>query len=244
MTLSWMAATLTTGKKERGSCGSIHLSITVAAPVPSLPPAAPAAPGSPMEHTPQPHIVTTECGSDGQGAAAKMVPLLGDGVVYRGGLADGLPEGVGSCHYADDYFYGGDWKAGKKHGFGRLALPDGAYYVGHWRGGKKEGFGESWCLVEHYCGSYCNNHKHGQGILACDGRYYETEHINGRLATAVELTDSQFQRALWQLRERTPHSSPAQGMPALDNVGSKQTSDNCDANLLRTLQPRTSRHPE
>ncbi len=37
---------------------------------------------------------------------------------------------------------------------------------------------------EHYCGYYCNNRKHGLGVVTSNGDYYETQHVAGRLVAA------------------------------------------------------------
>ncbi len=55
-----------------------------------------------------------------------------DGSRYEGTMAQGLPEGTGTCHYANGDVYTGEWSRHSPHGTGALQMPDGRRLQGHW----------------------------------------------------------------------------------------------------------------
>lgn len=57
------------------------------------------------------------------------------------------------------------------------------------------------------------------GLLACEGLYYETQHVNGRLAVARELPEAEFLAALRRLRQRPPGDAPVSPGPPASPLG-------------------------
>lgn len=55
---------------------------------------------------------------------------------YRGGLADYLPDGYGSCRYKDGTAYYGHWNKGEKNGLGKLETAGGEIAFGIWKSGE------------------------------------------------------------------------------------------------------------
>lgn len=59
-----------------------------------------------------------------------------DGSRYEGTMVDDLPEGTGTCHYANGDVYTGGWSRHTPHGEGTLEMQDGRHLQGQWEYGR------------------------------------------------------------------------------------------------------------
>ncbi len=55
-----------------------------------------------------------------------------DGSIFEGTQVNGLPEGSGTCHYANGDYYSGGWSHHAPHGEGTLMMTDGRRLQGRW----------------------------------------------------------------------------------------------------------------
>lgn len=67
-------------------------------------------------------LVLSACSKVTPGGNAVTVKA---GCTYRGGTADGLPDGYGVLARGDSAVYCGQWKAGKRHGTAAVTDPQG-----------------------------------------------------------------------------------------------------------------------
>jgi hypothetical protein len=121
-----------------------------------------------------------------------------DGSVYKGGLVNGVREGLGTLTFPEGAKYTGEWKQneangkgtftdknGNKYegewarmqanGHGKYTKADGSTHEGKWRDDLQHGLGEehfaNGCV---YVGEYADGNKQGQGrYLWADGSRYE-----------------------------------------------------------------------
>jgi hypothetical protein len=63
------------------------------------------------------------------------------GDVYEGEVVQGVPCGEGHMVYSDGSTYTGEWKSAMRHGKGRYTDANGNWYDGDWKNGFREGYG-------------------------------------------------------------------------------------------------------
>ena len=101
---------------------------------------------------------------------------------YKGQFVDGLPHGVGTCHYASGAVYNGQWQGGLRHGQGELKDEHGHVYRGGFANGEQAGLG-AWHYADGatYTGPMLGGLRHGRGVYrAADGAVYDGEWRHGQ----------------------------------------------------------------
>ncbi len=96
-----------------------------------------------------------------------------DGRTYRGGWADGAPEGRGEQTLPDGTCYRGQWHQGRHNGTGELLEASGRRYVGEFVDGKRQGTGTLTGPDGVYRGHWSADPPDGVGVFegADGGRY-------------------------------------------------------------------------
>lgn len=101
---------------------------------------------------------------------------LGDAAdEYVGQFRNGLPHGIGKCHYASGAVYDGQWMDGLKHGQGEYRDEYGSVYRGGFAKGTYSGLG-AWHYADGatYRGPMVGGKRHGHGLYrAADGASYD-----------------------------------------------------------------------
>lgn len=68
-------------------------------------------------------------------ATLSAAHIDGNGYVYDGSVAGGLPQGYGIAKYNNGTVYAGFWSKGKRNGLGRMRYTDGTFEFGQWKAG-------------------------------------------------------------------------------------------------------------
>jgi hypothetical protein len=112
----------------------------------------------------------------------KPVPSPFSDSVYEGNLVNGLPEGAGTCVYANGNRYEGSFKQGQKHGRGTFAFANGDSYEGEYVADIREGQGVyRYQDGSRYEGAFRNGLRQGTGrYVYRGGGEYTGEFNNGK----------------------------------------------------------------
>jgi hypothetical protein len=93
-----------------------------------------------------------------------------DGVVYKGPLTNGVPDGVGYFRFADGDQYEGDVRMDELTGTGEVLYKNGDDYKGGFKKGKRDGVGVlTWVLGGRYEGGWKDGNPSGPGKIVYAG---------------------------------------------------------------------------
>ncbi len=88
---------------------------------------------------------------------------------YSGDVADGKPNGFGTCTWANGDKYEGEWRNGMREGDGTMNYHDGSRYIGEWQNNKAHGQGtKNYSDGSQYVGEYQDGLPNGQGTRTYD----------------------------------------------------------------------------
>jgi hypothetical protein len=114
-----------------------------------------------------------------------------DGVVYKGPLTNGVPDGVGYFRFPDGDQYEGDVRMDELTGTGEVLYKNGDDYKGGFRKGKRDGFGVlTWVLGGRYEGGWKDGEPSGPGkIVYAGGMGREVAVQDGRAPGQTDAVD-------------------------------------------------------